>query len=75
MPGKLDEKAFITELKKKVEKELTEREVNELTFWKDEMEKLVHKKVEGLGSLQLDLKNLLQRMENRIRILKKGEQL
>ncbi|MCX5886916.1 MAG: hypothetical protein NT096_13570 [Proteobacteria bacterium] len=66
----LDEKAFIAELKKKVEKELAERELNELTFWKGELVKLSQKKAESLGSLQLELKNLIQRMENRTRILK-----
>ena len=68
----LDEKAFIAELKKKVEKELAERELNELTFWKEELVKLSQKKAESLGSLQLELKNFIQRMENRIKILKKG---
>ena len=68
----LDEKAFIAELKKKVEKELVERELNELTFWKEELGKLSQKKSESLGSLQLELKNFIQRMENRIKILKKG---
>jgi hypothetical protein len=66
----LDEKAFIAELKKKVEKELAERELNGLTFWKEELVKLSQKKAESLGSLQLELKNLIKRMENRIKILK-----
>jgi len=66
----LDEKAFVAELKKRVEKELAERELNELTFWKEELVKLSQKKAESLGSLQLELKNLIKRMENRIKILK-----
>ena len=66
----LDEKAFVAELKKRVETELAERELNELTFWKEELVKLSQKKAESLGSLQLELKNLIKRMENRIKILK-----
>lgn len=68
----LDDKLSISELKKKVEKELIEREVNELEYWKTELEKLFQKKVESLGSLQLGIKNLIERMENRIKVLKKG---
>jgi hypothetical protein len=72
MSGTINEKAFVAELKKKVEKELMERELKALEFWKEELVKLSQKKMESLGSLQLDLKNLVQRMENRIKILKKG---
>lgn len=70
MTAAFNEKAFIAEFKKKVEKELMERELSELEFWKTELGKLSQKKVESLGSLQLELKNLIQRMENRMRILK-----
>jgi len=66
----IDEKTLIAGLKKKVEKELVDRELDVLEFWKGEVEKLSQRKSEGLGSLQLDLKNLLHRMENRIKILK-----
>jgi hypothetical protein len=72
MTASFDDKAFVVELKKKIEKELAERELNELTFWKEELGKLSQKKSESLGSLQLELKNLIQRMENRIKMLKKG---
>jgi hypothetical protein len=75
MTSTIDEKALISELKKKVEKELVERELSVLEFWKGEVEKLSHKRAESLGSLQIDLKNLVQRLENRIRILKKGGEI
>lgn len=70
MPGTIDEKAFIAEFKKKVEKEMVEQELNILQFWKGEVEKLSQKRAESLGSLQIDLKTFIQRMENRIKILK-----
>jgi hypothetical protein len=72
MTAAFDEKAFIVEFKKKFERELMERELSELEFWKTELEKLNQKRVESLGSLQLELKNLIQKMGNRINTLKKG---
>jgi hypothetical protein len=75
MPSAIDEKALVAELKKKVEKEMVERELNITEFWKGEIEKLSQKRAESLGSLQIDLKNLIQRMENRIKMLKKGGEI
>jgi len=73
MAAAFDEKTFIAEFKKKVEKELAERELKEVEFWKTELEKISKKKVESLASLQLELKDFIHRMENRIRSLKKLE--
>ncbi len=66
------DKAFLEEMKKRVEKELQEKELASIQYWKEELEKLIKKPSESLGALQLDLKNLALRMENRIKAIKKS---
>lgn len=68
------DKAFMEQMKKKVEKELAEREVSVIAFWQEEIEKLLQKKSDSLSSLQVDLKNLTARMQNRVRTLKKSSE-
>ena len=65
------DKAFVEQMKKKVEKELTEKEISVLEFWKDEIDKLLHKKSESLSALLQDLNNLTGRMDNRLKVLKR----
>ncbi len=66
------DKAFLEQMKKKVEKELTEREISVVEFWMEEIEKILHKKTESLSALQQNLKNLTSRMENRLTIIRKS---
>jgi len=68
------DKVFLDQMKKKVEKELTEREISVVEFWKEEIEKLLHKKTESLSALQQDLRNLSSRMENRLNVIKKSSE-
>jgi hypothetical protein len=65
------DRAFVEEMRKRVEKELNEKELSVTQFWKEEIEKLLKKPAESLGALQVDLKNLSARMENRLKALKK----
>jgi hypothetical protein len=65
------DKAFVEEMRKRVEKELNEKELSVTQFWKEEIEKLLKKPAESLGALQVELKNLSARMENRLKALKK----
>jgi hypothetical protein len=65
------DKAFVEEMRKRVEKELTTKELSVTQFWKEEIEKLLKKPAESLGALQVELKNLSARMENRLKVLKK----
>ncbi len=66
------DKVFLEQMKKKVAQELAERETSVVTFWKEELEKVLHKKTESLAALQQDLQNLSNRMENRLQVLKKS---
>ena len=68
------DKAFLEQMRKKVEKELTEREISVVEVWKEEIEKLLHKKTESLSALQQDLRNLSSRMENRLNVIKRSSE-
>ena len=65
------DKAFLEQMKKKVAAELCNKEIEVLTFWRSEIEKILLKKTESLASLQLDLRELITRMENRIKTAKR----
>ena len=66
------DKAFLEQMKKKVEQEMRAREMEVIGFWKEELEKVVRKNTESLAALQVDLKNLLARMETRLKAVKRG---
>ena len=68
------DKAFLEQMKKKVEKELTEREISVIEFWEGEIEKLLSKKTESLSALQQDLRNLCSRMGNRLNVIKRSSE-
>ncbi len=66
------DKAFIEQMKKKVDQELRAKETEVITFWKEELEKVVRKNTESLAALQVDTKALLARMENRLKAVKRS---
>ncbi|MCX5895231.1 MAG: hypothetical protein NTZ51_05300 [Proteobacteria bacterium] len=65
------DKAFVEEMRKRVEKELQEKELAVIQHWKEEIEKILKKPSESLAALQLEVKNITSRMENRLKVLKK----
>ena len=48
---------------------MDKREVEILEHWRKELEIIYKKKYENLSSLQMDMKNLMERMNNRATIL------
>jgi hypothetical protein len=68
--AKMDETAWLNKMKKKVEEEMTKKEIEMISYWKGEIEKILVRKHEGLGSLQMEMQQFLQRMQNRIKVLK-----
>ena len=68
------DKAFLEQMQKRVEKELTEREISVIELWKEEIEKNLHQKTESLSALQQNLQNLISRMENRLKIIRKSSE-
>jgi len=68
----MEETAWLNKMKKKVEEEMTKKEIEMISYWQAEIEKILAKKHEGLGSLQLEMQQFLQRMQNRVRVLKQS---
>jgi hypothetical protein len=62
---------LIRELQKKIELEKDKREIEMTEAWRNELEVIYKKKYENLNALMNDIKNLTERMTNRIKILTK----
>jgi hypothetical protein len=58
------------EMQKKIEEEMAKREAESVLYWRGEIEKILSRRNQSLGGLQLEIQNLSQRMQNRLRILK-----
>ncbi len=70
MNSENEDRQWIKGMKKKVEEEMLRKEMETLLYWKGELGKLVAKRPESLATFQIEIQNLLQRMQNRIRVLK-----
>ncbi len=55
----------VRELKKKFEIEMNKREAEIVEYWRKEVELIYKKRHEDLSSMQIELKNLMERMNNR----------
>jgi hypothetical protein len=60
---------LVRELKRKLEVEMNKKEIEIVEYWKNEVESLYRKKYENLSSVQIDMRNLIDRMKNRAMIL------
>ncbi len=60
---------IVREFKKKFEVEMYKKETEIVEYWKKEIDGIYKKKYDGLSSLQMDIKALMERMNNRITIL------
>ncbi len=69
MKSELENPEFMKGLKKKIEEEMTRKEMEILVYWKGEIDKILSKRPDLLA-FQLALQNLVQRIQNRIKILK-----
>ncbi len=64
----IDEKT-IRDLRKKFEMEMNKREVEIVQLWMKDIEAIYKKRYDSLGSLQVELKLLLEKMNNRVTML------
>ncbi|MDD5242968.1 MAG: hypothetical protein PHU49_03020 [Syntrophorhabdaceae bacterium] len=60
---------LMRELKKKLEIEMDKKEIEIVEHWRKELEMIYRKRYENLGSVQIDIKGLMERMANRVSIL------
>lgn len=60
---------MVRDLKRKLEIELNKKEVEIIDHWKKEIELIYKKRYESFASMQVELRNLMDRMMNRTAIL------
>jgi hypothetical protein len=60
---------LIRELKRKFEIETHKKEAEIVEYWKKEIDLIYKKKYDSLSSLQVDVKALMERMNNRVTML------
>ena len=66
-----DQSALIKQFQSQFEKKVKETEISSLEYWKEQLDKLLALKPEGVAALQLQIKRVSNMMENRINTLKK----
>jgi len=66
------DKALMAEIQARFEKKVREKEIESIAFWKEEVDRILALKPEGIGPIQLRIKKLSDMMNNRISVLKKG---
>lgn len=67
-----DEKALMKEIQIRFERKMKENEIENVEFWKGQVDKILAMKPEGVAPLQLQIRKLSDMMANRILMLKKG---
>lgn len=60
----------INRLKERIQKELVQREKETLEFWLTEIQKIYQKKHTSLEELKSELKIYIEKMKNRLEIIK-----
>jgi hypothetical protein len=64
------DEALVKKLKQHVEVELEKRELEFVAYWLDELLKIDAKRHKELAAFQNDFKNLISRMQNRLKNLR-----
>jgi hypothetical protein len=70
MRSQVDDSTLLKGIKKKVEEEMSKKEIETILYWKGEIEKILAKRPESLGTFQMEIQNFIQRMQNRIKMVK-----
>ncbi len=70
MKEETPDKAWLQGMKKKIEEEMVKKEIETTLYWKGEVEKILGKRPESLGTFQVEFQNFIQRMQNRLKVLR-----
>jgi len=62
--------ALIRQMNQRVQEELAKKEMEVLQYWLGEIQRVSDKRYQDLSGLQLDLKALVQKIQNRLKTLK-----
>jgi len=68
--SEIDETTWLMRLRRKIDEQMDKKEIETILYWKAEMEKILTKRPESLGTFLMEIQNLVQRMQNRVRVLK-----
>jgi len=67
-----DREAFLKEVQTRFDKKVRESEISVIEHWKDQLDRILAMKPEGIASLQLQIKKMSEMMANRVKMLKKA---
>ncbi|OPY04964.1 MAG: hypothetical protein A4E61_00489 [Syntrophorhabdus sp. PtaB.Bin184] len=62
---------MMRELRKRFDVEMNRKEIEIVDHWKNEIEAVYRKKYDNLAAVQVEMKRVIERMVNRVSILKK----
>jgi hypothetical protein len=62
--------ALFKQINQRVQEELIKKEIEVVQYGLSELERLIEKRHQDMASLQVDLKGLAQKFQNRLKILK-----
>ena len=68
MAGNMDQN-FVRQMQKKVEQELAKKEIEILTYWREELDRMIKRRHQDLAGLSNDLRALIGRMDKRLSVL------
>jgi len=61
---------LIRQMNQRVQEELAKKEMEVVQYWLGEAQRVLDKRYQDLSGMQLDLKALVQKMQNRLKTLK-----
>jgi hypothetical protein len=62
--------ALIRQMNQRVQEELIKKEMEVVQYWLGEVQRVLDKRHQDLSGMQLDLKALVQKIQNRLKTLK-----
>jgi len=68
----IKDQALLKEIQAKFDRKMRENEIAVLEYWKEQLDRVVSMKPEGIASLQLHIKKIAEMMSNRVKILKRN---
>ena len=68
----IKDQALLKEIQAKFDRKMRENEIAVLEYWKEQLDRVVSMKPEGIASLQVHIKKIAEMMSNRVKILKRN---
>jgi glutamate synthase domain-containing protein 3 len=72
MAEKDQQEALLKEIQTRFDRKLKESEIDILEYWKEQLDRVVAMKPEGVAALQMQVRKIAEMMANRTRMLKRG---